>query len=417
MKPLIQILALSALSVFLPTLASAESTPHDHITLLRSEALSYAEVFEAALKKAPESTTRQPREQQALAYQGLSKSWTAGSPRVSLNYLGDQVFDNNGLQELEVGLEWQLWSAEGRRNSQKLGQSYQQEFVAWQDYLQLLISGRVRTVLADIRQTEMRVNKAEDAREEAHKLLDIAQHRLLAGDASQDALLQAQTLLLEKERGLLQANAERVDAQRNYANLTGLSIRPAHDFREEQSALDEISPDHPVLRFLQGAVDIASDQITQTKEEARGNPSLNVGLKRLRGERSEDYNDALVLGFSVPFGTSAYASAQTSDARRHLAEVQVQYQSARRQLQQTLHEVEHELAVTQTAIELSREQVSLNRQRSNMAHKAFELGEITMARVVQILQQQQLADTEYQLLQLKQQRLIGEFNQSVGVLP
>ncbi len=417
MKPLIQVLALSALSVFLPTLALAESAPHDPITLLRSEALTYAEVFEAALNKAPESSTRQPREQQVLAYQDLAKSWTTGSPRVSLNYLGDQVFDNRGLQELEVGLEWQLWSVESRRSNQKLGQSYQREFVAWQDYLQLLISGRVRRALADIRETEMQVHKAEDARDEAHKLVAIAQRRLLAGDASQDAQLQAQTLLLEKEKDLLQANAERGDAQRNYANLTGLSIRPAHDFREERSALDQISPDHPALRFLQSAADIASDQITQSKEEARGKPSLNVGLKRLRGERSEDDNDALVLGVSLPFGTSAYASAQTSDARRHLAEVQVQYQTARRQLQQTLHEVEHELAVTQTAIKLSREQVSLNRQRSTMAHKAFELGEITMTRVVQILQQQQLADTEYQLLQLKQQRLIGEFNQSVGVLP
>lgn len=417
MKPLIQVIALSALSVFLPTLVAAESTPHDHMTLLRSETLTYAEVFEGALNKAPEAITRQSREQQALAYQGLAKSWTAGSPRLSLNYLGDNLFDNNGLQELEADIEWQLKSAQGRRSSQKLGQSYQREFAAWQDYLQLLISGRVRTALADIHQTDMLVNKAEDAREEARKLVDIAQRRLQAGDASLDALLQAQTLLLAKERSLLQANAEQVDAQRNYVNITGLSTRPALDYREEQSALEEIGPDHPVLRFLQGAVDIASNQITQTKEEARGNPSLNLGLKRLRGERSEDYNDALVLGFSVPFGTGAYATAQTSDARRNLAEVQVQYQGAMRQLQQTLHEVEHELAVTQTAIKLSREQVSLNSQRSKMAHKAFELGEITMTRVVQILQQQQLADTEYQLLQLKQQRLIGEFNQSVGVLP
>ena len=417
MKPLIQAIALSALTVFLPTQVAAESTPHKHITLLRSETLTYAEVFEGALNKAPEAITRQSREQQAIAYQGLAKSWTAGSPRVSLNYLGDNLLDNNGLQELEADLEWQLWSTEGRRSNQKLGQSYQREFVAWQDYLQLLVSGRVRTALADISQAQMLVDKAEDAREEARKLVDIAQLRLQAGDASRDALLQTQTLLLAKESGLLAAKAELVDAQRNYINLTGLSTRPALDYREEQSALEEIGPDHPVLRFLQGAVDIASDQITQTKEEARGKPSLNLGLKRQRGERSEDYNDALVLGFSLPFGTSASASAQTSEARRDLAEAQMQYQSAMRQLQQTLHEVEHELAVTQTAIKLSKEQVSLNRQRSQMAHKAFELSEITMTQVVQILQQQQLADTEYQLLQLKQQRLVGEFNQSVGVLP
>jgi outer membrane protein TolC len=416
-KPLIQVIALSALSVFLPTQVAAESTPHKHITLLRSETLTYAEVFEGALNKAPEAITRQSREQQAIAYQGLAKSWTAGSPRVSLNYLGDNLFDNAGMQEFETGLEWQLWSGEGRRSNQKLGQAYQRQFVAWQDYLQLLISGRVRTALADISQSQMLVNKAEGAREEARKLVDIAQLRLQAGDAPRDALLQAQTLLLARESGLLAANAELVDAQRNYINLTGLSTRPAFDLREERSALEEISPDHPVLRFLQSGVDIASNQVAQTKEEARGKPSLNLGLNRQRGGRSEDYSDALVLGFSLPFGTSASASAQTSDARRDLAEAQMQYESAMRQLRQTLHEVEHELAVTQTAIKLSKEQVSLTRQRSQMAHKAFELGEITMARVVQILQQQQLADTEYQLLQLKQQRLVGEFNQSVGVLP
>ncbi len=417
MKPLIQIIALSALTVFLPALVSAESTSHQHITLLRSEALTYAEVFAAALNHAPEAITRQAREQQANAYQDLAGNWTAGSPRMSLNYLGDNLFDNNGIQEFEAGLEWQLWSGEGRRSNQKLGQAYQRGFVAWQDYLQLLISGRVRTALADLRQTQMLVNKAGDARDEASKLVDIAQLRLQAGDASRDALLQSQTLLLARERGLLEAEAAQVDAQRNYANLTGLSTRPAFDYREELSALEAISPDHPVLRFLQAAVDIARNQIAQTKEEARGKPSLNLGLNRQRGGRSEDYNDALVLGFSLPFGTSAYASAQTSEARRDFAEAQMQYQRAIRQLRQTLHEVEHELAVTETAIKLSREQVGLNSQRSQMAHKAFELGEITMTQVVQILQQQQLADSEYQLLQLKQQRLVGEFNQSVGVLP
>ncbi len=241
MKPLIQVIALSALSVFLPTQVAAESTPHDHITLLRSETLTYAEVFEGALNKAPEAITRQSREQQAIAYQGLAKSWTAGSPRVSLNYLGDNLFDNAGMQEFETGLEWQLWSGEGRRSNQKLGQAYQRQFVAWQDYLQLLISGRVRTALADISQSQMLVNKAEGAREEARKLVDIAQLRLQAGDASRDALLQTQTLLLARESGLLAANAELVDAQRNYVNLTGLSTRPAFDLREERSALEEIS--------------------------------------------------------------------------------------------------------------------------------------------------------------------------------
>ncbi len=417
MKPLIQLIALSALTVFLPTLVSAESTPHEHITLLRSEALTYAAVFEGALNRAPEAITRQSREQQSAAYQGLGKNWTAGSPRVSLDYLGDNLFDNKGMQEFEAGLEWQLWSAEGRRSGQQLGQSYQREFLAWQDYLQLLISGRVRTALADIRQAEMLLGKAGDAREDAQKLVEIAELRLQAGDASRDALLQTQSLLLAKDKNLLEAEAALVDAERNYINITGLHARPTFDYREERSALDEISPDHPVLRFLQGAVDIAGGQIAQTKEEARGKPTLNLGLNRQRGGRSEDYNDALVLGFSLPFGTSTYASAQTSEARRDLAEAQMQYESAIRQLRQTLHEVEHELAVTETAIKLSSEQLSLNRQRSQMAHKAFELGEITMTQVIQILQQQQLADSEYQLLQLKQQRLVCEFNQSVGVLP
>jgi len=416
-KPLIQLIALSALTVFLPTLVSAESTPHEHITLLRSEALTYAAVFEGALNRAPEAITRQSREQQSAAYQGLGKNWTAGSPRVSLDYLGDNLFDNKGMQEFEAGLEWQLWSAEGRRSGQQLGQSYQREFLAWQDYLQLLISGRVRTALADIRQAEMLLGKAGDAREDAQKLVEIAELRLQAGDASRDALLQTQSLLLAKDKNLLEAEAALVDAERNYINITGLHARPTFDYREERSALDEISPDHPVLRFLQGAVDIAGGQIAQTKEEARGKPTLNLGLNRQRGGRSEDYNDALVLGFSLPFGTSTYASAQTSEARRDLAEAQMQYESAIRQLRQTLHEVEHELAVTETAIKLSSEQLSLNRQRSQMAHKAFELGEITMTQVIQILQQQQLADSEYQLLQLKQQRLVCEFNQSVGVLP
>lgn len=390
---------------------------HGHSSQARSQELAYASVFEHAYSHAPEVLATASREEQARAHQKLGNSWTASGPRANFNYLDDSRLNNTGQRELDAGLEWQLWAFGAKRNSQMLATAFGEEVNAWRDYLNLTVAGRVRTALADIRAAEVSLNQAQQARDSAQQLVDIAERQVSAGAAAQDDVLQAQTLLLAEEKKLLAARAALVDGERSYSLLTGLDTRPILEFSEQKTASEDITAQHPLLRFLQANVAIASGKVAEVRREAVGNPTLSLGMRSQRGDSSENTIDSLALGVSLPLGGGAQAGAKASDARRTLGDAQVELETARRQLQQRLHEVEHELGITRQALALGEEQVKLSAQRAQMARKAFALGETTMTQVVLTEQQYQIADTEQHLLQAQLVRLISEFNQTLGVLP
>ena len=92
-------------------------------------------------------------------------------------------------------------------------------------------------------------------------------------------------------------------------------------------------------------------------------------------------------------------------------------QRARIELDYLLHEVEHELFLTSEELVLSREQVGLSEQRREMATAAYELGETDLLQVVISLQRAQDSQLALQSLQLREQELIIEYNQTLGLLP
>ena len=418
-KPLslVKVVGVALLSVTLSSVAWSASKEHDHLLLPRSSAVTYTHVFEQAFEQAPEAIVNDARQRQAASYQHLGNSWMSGSPKVSLNYIGDSSFDNIGQTEMEAGLEFQLWSIGAKRDSERLGQSFRQESDAWQDYFKWVVAGRLRTTLADIREAEIVSAQAQRAKKDAQKLYAVAEVLFKVGETSRSSVLQAQSMLLEQEQNLLRAEAMLVDAERMYTSLTGLFIRPEHSYTEAKANVNDIQQRHVLLQFLQASVDVAGAQVRKVKQESKGSPTLSVGMRRQRGNEFEDYTDSLAVGISIPFGGSRYVSAKSSDAFRTKVDAQVQHQTAYRQLLRQLHEAEHELAVNALAIKLNEEQKTLSQQRSEMARKAFEAGETRMTEVVMALQQYHRAETEYQLMQMKQQRLISEFNQAVGVLP
>ena len=63
------------------------------------------------------------------------------------------------------------------------------------------------------------------------------------------------------------------------------------------------------------------------------------------------------------------------------------------------------------------EEARLASQQWEMARTAFELGEIDMSQVVIALQLARNSAKDFETLALRQQRLILQYNQIIGVLP
>lgn len=411
------ILALGAcLSAALNSLAAYAEGPQ-HTDLAPSTHLDYGTVFAAATRRAPQALEQAARGEQAAAWDDFGSGWTRGGPRFTFNALDDSLRDDIGQRELEAALEWQLLRPAARRNTQALASAYSRETEAYAGWVRLSVAGQLRETLHAMAAARLRLAQADAAQQAAQSLLDIAQQQLAAGAVAEDAVLHAEALLLEQRSARLAADAALVDAERTYQTLTGLGEYPAAPFREQRSARAAVGPEHPLLHYLGIAGEVAASQADQAREQTRGNPTLSIGVAQQRPDDFNPANDSLVVGLSIPLGGGAAARAQASDAHRQQAAVAAQYADARRTLQLRLHEVEHELEISHSQLALLERQRELAGRRARMAREAFAAGEYRMDQVVLAEREAQRVKTEYALLTARQEQLISEYNQAVGVLP
>lgn len=401
--------------VLLPISGLAQQIEHPHLTQVKE--LSFDELLSLSLQRIPQYREIKAREAQANAQQSVGEGWIAGRPSLQVDYLDDSIQSNLGQTELNYGVELPLWRFGQRQNQQDLGQRYGESSVAWAQNLELNVAGQLREALANYYEAITLQALEQQATRDAAELLRIVESLYEAGEAAQMEVMQARSLLLTQQRNELDADAMRVNAERNYAVLTGLTEIPELAHREALAAADEISKSHPRLVSLQAEVALQQANVKAEEAAAKGNPSVFVGSRRQKDGPNSGYHDAFAVSVSIPFGGKKFVSAATSNARRSQVDAEVALLRAQRELSSQLHEVEHQLFTLSTQLPILQEQAQLSQQQWDMARAAFELGEVDMARVVIAMQLARSSAREYESTLLKQQRLITEFNQTVGVLP
>lgn len=389
----------------------------DHEPVRTSAALDFFDVYEAALVAAPEAPANIERQHLADSYIALGDRWITNRPSWQANYIDDGLLSDAGLREMETGVSVNLWRPGERTQAQSLGSSYQGKADAWEQHFEWLILGRVRSALADLAEAQTLLEFEREATAEAERLLEITSSLFENGAVPELDVLQARSLLLEQRETELQAEAMVVDADRSYITLTDLRIRPVQPHRETQSTLQEISLDHPHLNLLRSEIDLAQANIDKVKRDAKGSPSMSLGVRRERGMQQQAYIDSFGVSFSVPFGGSAVVSASTSTARANKVDVEIQLAKTLQNLTAELHEAEHQLHVIGESLVLTTERSEISQRHYEMSRAAFTAGETTLFQVVVALQQAQSSSKELQLLLLEEQRKITEYNQVVGEVP
>lgn len=388
-----------------------------HESLPTSAALDFGTVLAAALQQAPETREGVVRVEQAAAYVAVGDSWIAGVPSLSFNFYDDGELDDRGQKEAQYGVVLPLWRPGEKRESAVLGARYEEQADRWQTALKLEVAGRVRSVLADITEAQALLAIERAATATAGELVTVTNALFAAGAVARLDVMQVENLLLEQRKREMQTEAALVDAEISYGILTGLGQRPASAHVEQQAAPGEIETVHPLLQYLQSEVDVAAAGIKQSEIAARGNPQLGLGSRRERGDGSIPFTDTVNISLTIPFGGKSRVSAQTSAARRQKVDAEVLYLNTQRSLQQALHEVEHELFLADQALPLAQQQAALGAERQAMAQTAFALGEVTLAQVLPAVQEVRIANRELEILQLRRQRLVTEYNQIIGVVP
>jgi outer membrane protein TolC len=389
----------------------------DHQALQRSDSLTFQQVFDSALDNAPEALSTASRQEQLRQYDQLSRRLFPGQPVLEANFIDDGPLDAVGLRELEAGLRLNLWRPGERQQSENLASNLSDLYQAWQTNLTLEVAGRVRAALWALQQADEVLQLELEALAETEQFASLAAAQLAAGSVPESDLLRARSLVMAQQQAVYEAEAELVDAEREYTVLTGLAVRPTVLFQEQQSSASEISISHPLLQFLQANVELARSKVQQTRLQAGESPSLSFGVRRERGSSQVDYIDSLGIGLSFPLGRSPAAARQVSDARRDQADMQVVLQRGKILLEQQLHEAEHQLYTARLNLELVGQQAELSEQQWEMASLAYELGETDALAVSLALQDLLAARKNHQAVQLRLNRLISDYNQSLGLLP
>lgn len=408
----LSVMAASALAV--PT---AQAQEFEHVHLDRSDSVQFADLLPLAIENSPRYRELAARNAEASAHQAVGDSWIAGNPSLSVDYLDDRSLSNLGQTELTWGVELPLWRLGEKQQMAALGERYGEQSTAWKQALELDIAGQLRIALADLNEADTLIVLEQEATGNAQALLDIVERLFTAGEVAQLEVMQARSLLLNQQRNELQANAARVDAERQYHILTGLEVAPATAHSESRVENETIPTSHPVLDLLQADIDLQAANVLKVKAAAKGNPSLTLGSRRQKDAPGAGYSNALALSVKIPLGGSTFVNASTANAERAKVEAEVQYYTALRELNAKLHEAEYQLFTVESALPMMEEEARLASQQWEMARTAFELGEIDMSQVVIALQLARNSAKDFETLALRQQRLILQYNQIIGVLP
>ena len=171
------------------------------------------------------------------------------------------------------------------------------------------------------------------------------------------------------------------------------------------------------MAMLQSNLDISMADIESAKRQAKGSPTLRMGVRRERGDFSQPYVDSLGVSFSIPLNSRRMIDASTADARAARNDAELALINQQRLLTSQLHEIEHRLSSLETEIPLAERENELGERRRQMAEIAFGNGEIDSTQVILAIQQAQQSAYAYQRVLMEQQHLISQYNQIVGVMP
>ncbi|MAY03408.1 MAG: hypothetical protein CMQ38_10605 [Gammaproteobacteria bacterium] len=410
-------LSCGSILMLLLTVSAVQAAQGDHEALQTSSTILFSEIFNSALENAPKILERDVRQQQVSSYDAIADNWFNGRPQLSLSYYDDRTFDDRGYREIEYAIQLQLKRPSEWGNGRLLSDAYSEQFSTWENSLRHYIAGRVRNVLANISEAEAALALEREATQNAEDLVTITRQLLDSGELARLDLLQAENLLLQQRRTELETEALLVDAEREYEVLTGMQTRPDYLYTETLSAQEDISVMHPQLLYLASDIELAEARYQSALASAKGSPVISLGSRRQRSDGLMPYEDSIALSLSIPFGARNVVNSQASSVQRDKTDAEVLYQNTWRNLNQALHEVEHELFITEESIILAEQQLELSEQRWQMSRTAFTQGEITLTQIILALQEVLAARKESELLVLKRERLITEFNQTIGVMP
>lgn len=374
------------------------------------------EIVSAAALLNPGSELAASRREHAGALQRKSAQPFAQAPNVNVKYQTDRIGSDLGYREWEGGVELPLWLP-GQADSYAREAGGQRDLADAMSAARLLeISGEVRERLWSAMLARSAARQTRNAEDAARTLFIDVKRRVDAGELPRSDRLLAEKALSQREDERRAAENRALTAARLFARYTGLDL-PEQPVGEIPSPKSEIDLEHTRLQLREREVFRARTHRDRVIGEQRSGPSLWLGAKSARALAGNDYDSAVGIEVSMPFGTEGHAAPAVAEAEAALTEALVALRRTRLELEDNVTQAQLDLERTTVALSHAERRLDLTEASLHLSRRAFDLGETDLVRLLQA-QADALAERhDYHNRQLEHGQAVARLNQALGVIP
>lgn len=413
--------SLLAVSLFSPlSIAQTMMQPDgfNHVDPVElDQSLSLTQLVEQTIEKYPDRLINEALQNQADAWQQRGDGWFAGSQALAVDYNSDKVANDRGSREISGQLEFTIWNWGQRSAAQNIAERSQQFAAKQSSAVRMEVAGLVRSALWDMALAESRVQIAQYYLDISRQLLDKVKRRVDLGDLARADLLLAESEHLHNQSLLNQAVAELMHSRKNYSTLTQSNHVPLN-YKEIQSSISQIEPNHPLLDAVNTLVERKQANVEWAKTtDTINQPKLHFGGRTTRDSRAMDDIQSASVGVVIPFGHSTYDAPEVAASYSELNQAKANREHMMRELEKKLHEAEHMLDVTRQELAIAVRMKEIAETHLNMTQISFTSGEINLLDLLKIQARSLEAIRNAKEQEVKLQRYIALYNQAVGVMP
>lgn len=377
---------------------------------------SLGQMVEAALSRNPGIELADAERRIGEALQRKAAQPFAGDPAANVKYQTDAFGTDLGYREWEGGIEVPLWLPGQASSYTREADRTQAVSDVMRSARRLEVAGEVRDRLWTAAIAQSEASQAQAALKAAKDLLADVRRRVEAGELPRTDLLLAEKAVLEREESAQHAETRAEQAQQLFARYTGLDL-PANPPKEQPYRGKALDADHPQLSLSQGRVEQARARRDRVKAERHTGPSLWVGGKTTKAMAGSEYDSAIGVEISMPFGTGGHAAPALAEAEAALTQAQVEDASARLVLEDRISQAVLELERADTAVNQTQRRSRLSEESLKLNHRAFSLGETDLIRLLQAQADALAARHDLEIRQLELAQAVARLNQAQGVIP
>jgi len=377
--------------------------------------LTLGDALQAAWSRSLEAARVSGRQQQARAEQLVADSWLPQAPAFEASQREGRSAAEPGKRESEVGVALPIWRPGQRDASQRTAQAGLDGAQAAELAARLQLSGELRELAAAVRAATAELRQAELEQQLYAQLATDVERRVRAGDLARADALAARAELLAAQARQQDSRLRLQGWQARWQLVTGwiqLAV-PESPLPSDASGLDT----HPQLRLAELEHERSRLRVTQVQAQSVAAPELRFSLREEQPAQDPGRRHSVAVGVRLPFGTATYHQPQLAAALAEQELAEVQLQRTRRQLESDLALARSGLQVADEQAHAARERATLLRQRADLIKRAFDAGESSLPELLRTLDAAAQAQAAAARQQATLERAQSQLRQALGRLP